>query len=404
MLYRYQAYNVNKQIAEGSIESLSEKNAEEALYQAGYKYVLNLKAVPARKSFSQLVPTLFGIKNQDIIDFSRQLASFLETGSSLHGSLQLIQDQASKAALKEVIAGIIRNLEAGQSFSQAVKNYPATFPYSYWQIIQSSEKAGELEKGLKQIAQYMERKAVIAEKIKRALTYPVFIIMMAIGVTALLVTTVLPSMLKLFAGFKADLPPLTVFVINLMNFITDYKFHILVALVVIIGSLLVYSRTPGGRFNMHKLILKLPFIGSVIIWHNLGNFCRTVSMLLSAGLPLPDILDVAIQSSRSNLSISESLITLKQKVMQGEGLARPMATDKLFPKMMLRMVTVGESTGTLDSSFAVLADYYEEHSQKRIQSMISAIEPTLTVIIGIGIAFVMLSMVLPIYTVIGRVR
>jgi len=404
MLYKYQAYNVNKQIAEGTIESISERNAEEALYQAGYKYVLFLKAVPAKKPFSQMLPTLFGVKNQDIIDFSRQLASFLETGSSLLGSLQLIEDQASKAALKEVITGIIQNLEAGQSFSQAIKNYTAIFPNSYWQVIQSSEKAGELEKGLKQIAQYMEKRAIIADKIKRALAYPIFIIMIAIGVVILLVTTVLPSMLKLFTSFKTALPPLTVFTINLMDFILKYKIHILIVFIAIIGFVLIFARFPSGRMTLHKILLKMPFIGTIVIWHNLGNFCRTVSMLLSAGLPLPEILEVAIQSARSNQVIFESLTRVKQKVMQGEGLARPMSEDKLFPKMMLRMVTVGESTGTLDSSLAVLADYYEDHSQKRIQTMVAAIEPTLTVIIGIGIAFVMLSLVLPIYTIIGQMR
>jgi type IV pilus assembly protein PilC len=404
MIFKYNAYDMNKQIAEGSIEAVSEKAAEEALYQAGYKYVLNLQSRSPRQSIRQLLPSLFGVKPADIIDFSRQLASFIEAGTSLRTALDLLSDQAEKSALKEVISGLIEKLESGNSLSQAFKSYPHVFPQSYWQVIQSSEKSGELEKGLRQIAAYMENRSKITGKIQRALAYPAFVILLAIGVVILLVTTVLPPMLKLFSSFQTALPPVTLFAIGLMNFILDYKFQILIFFIVIILTIVLLYRLPAGRLAIDRFILRFPVIGPIIVGHNMGHFCQTVSMLLPAGIPLPGIMDIAIQSLSGNRVILKSFTNIKERLMQGEGLAKPMSADKLFPRMMVRMITVGEQTGTLDTSLDTLSAYYQEHTDKKIQTLIALIEPALTVAIGIGVAFIMVAMVLPIYTVISHVR
>jgi type IV pilus assembly protein PilC len=404
MIYRYSACKDNERITTGIIEAASEKIAEEALYQAGFKYVLHLRSTTKLKNFRQQLPSLFGVKTPDVIDFSRQLASFIESGSSLRTALELLHDQATKPSLKEVIAGIMNQLEVGQSFSQAIKNYPEIFSRSYWQVVQSSEKAGELEKGLRQIATYMENRLQITSKIKHSMAYPMFVICLAIGVVILLVTTVLPSMLNLFSSYQTALPPITLFAIGLMNFIQDYKIYLIIGVMLVIALVIILSRIPTGRLAMDRLILKIPAFGRIIIEYNMGIFCRTTSMLLSAGLPLPSIMEVVIQSVGSNRVILQSINNLKEKMLQGEGLYKPMIQDKLFPRMMVRMVTVGEQTGTLDSSLETLANHYEEHTSKKIQSLVSLIEPGLTLIIGIGVAFIMVSMLLPMYTIINHVR
>jgi type IV pilus assembly protein PilC len=404
MIYKYQAYGLNRQVAEGTIEAASVKVAEDTLYQAGYKYVLNLEALSPRLNIRQFLPSFFGVKTDEIINFSRQLALFIEGGSSLRTSLELLHDQADKPALKDVIAGIIGKLEGGNSFSQAVKDYPHVFPHSYWQVVQSSEKSGDLDKGLRQIAAYLENRAKIAGKIRRALAYPIFVICLAIGVIVLLVTTVLPSLVKLFDSYQTALPPITVIALSLLNFILDYKFLLLVVILSIVVTIILISRFPPGKIFLDRLALKLPVVGPIAIENTMGHFCRTASMLLTAGLPLPNILDISIQSVSGNQIVLRSFTKLKEKLLQGDGLATPLAQDPLFPKMMVRMVGVGEKTGTLDASMGTLATYYEEHTEKKIQSLIALIEPVLTVVIGMGIAFIMISMVLPIYTVIKHVR
>jgi type IV pilus assembly protein PilC len=404
MIYKYQAYRPDQQVTEGTIDAVSEKVAEEALYQAGFKYVLDLQAGHPRPSLQQLVPTLFGVKTGDIIDFSRQLAAFLESGSSLHTSLDLLYDQAARASLKTVIGGIIRRLEQGASFSQAVKDFPGVFPESYSQIVQSGERTGELSQGLLQIAEYMENRAAISDQVKKALAYPLFVICLAIGVVVLLVTTVLPPILKLFASFQTALPPVTAFALSIISFFTAFKFQILIGLLLISAVLVLASRLQGGRLALDRFMLRIPILGTIIIQHNLAIFCRTASMLFQAGLPLPAIMDVAIQTTGHNRVILLTLNHLKDKLMQGEGLAKPMAADSFFPRMMVRMIAVGEQTGTLDSALNTLANYYEKGTSKKIHSLISLIEPSLTIAIGIGIAFIMYSMIIPIYSIMGSMH
>ncbi len=388
-------------MSEGFIEAVSEKTAEEALYLAGYKYVLNLTAKPVHRSLHELIPSILGIKTPDIIDFSRQLAAFIESGSSLHTALELLEQQASKPAMKAMINTLLSRLEEGASFSQAVQSFPHIFPNSYWQVIQSCEKTGELEKGLLQIADYLEKRLIIADKIKRALAYPFFVICLAIGVVVLLVTTVFPSIIKLFASYQTALPGITLMSIAIINFLTAFKFQILIGTLVLACLLVGLNQLPAGRLAADRLMLKLPVLGPIITQHHLGLFCRTASMLLKAGLPLPTIMDVAVKTASGNVRVKGALNTLTDKLMQGEGMSAPMSKDKLFPAMMVRMIAVGEHTSTLDSALSTLADYYEEHSNKQIQSIIALIEPTLTVGIGIGIAFMMLSMIIPIYKIMG---
>jgi type IV pilus assembly protein PilC len=270
--------------------------------------------------------------------------------------------------------------------------------------VQSSEKAGDLSRGLRQIADYMEQRSQINNRIRGALTYPAFVIVLAIGVVILMVTTVLPPILKLFKSFNAELPPLTRFAIALIQIFTDYKFQILLAVVILVAGIWVFSRIPKGRLIMDGWILKIPVFGPIIIQNNLGHFCRTASMLMTAGLPLPAIMDISIKVVGRNRVILKSLTNLKTRLMQGEGLAVPISQDKLFPRMMARMIAVGEQTGTLDASLATLATYYEERANKKIQSLITLIEPVMTIAIGLGIAFIMISMIMPIYGILNKVH
>jgi type IV pilus assembly protein PilC len=404
MLYKYHAYKLDKQVTTGTIDAVTEQHALDALYESGFKYVLDLEEQKPRSTLHQVLPSLFGVKNSDIIDFSRQMAAFLESGSSLRTSLELLKEQNTKSAIKELIADIISRIEQGDSFSEAIKAHPQVFPHSYWEVIQSCEKTGELEKGLSQIATYMENRAVIIDKVRRALAYPIFVICLAIGVMILMVTTVLPSIVKLFDSFQTALPPLTRILLSSIDFVIDYKFFLLGVLVGLpLLVLAVYQSNPGKEF-IDRIVLRLPVAGSLIVDHNLGMFCRSAAMLLKAGLPLPNIMEVAVRSATGNRIISRSISELKTHLIQGEGLSAPMSRDPLFPSMMVKMIKVGEHTGTLDSSLDTLAEYYQNRTSKRIATMIALIEPTLTIVIGVAIAFLMVSMIIPIYKIMGAAR
>lgn len=404
MIYQYRAYRSDKQVSSGTIEAASEGMAERALYEAGFQYVLSLQVSPPRRSLHSLLPTLFGVKSQDIIDFSRQLATFVTSGFSLLFSLQLLEEQITKPAMKEVVAGLIKELQAGSSLSQALNNYPHVFPRFYWQYIRTSEKTGDLDNGLKQISDYLETRSMMASKIMRALSYPLFVILIAIGVMVMMMTTVLPAMLKLFESFKADMPAITLMVINSVNFVNIHKIQILVVIAAIVFGIWLFSRLPGGKRAMDRIMLKLPVAGPVVLYRNLGNFCRTVSMLLRAGLPLPEIMEVTIQTTGNNTVFIQALKDIREKLIQGEGLAHSMKEAPVFPGMMVKMVTTGEQTGTFETTFATLADYYERQTDQRIKTLISWIEPVMTVIIGLVVSLMLFSVIIPIYQISGKVH
>ena len=398
MAYQFKAYTLDKRVVQGRIDAASESMAEEALYQAGYHRVLSLKETRPGLSLEQLIPTFFGVKAQDVIDFSRQLATLIESGVTILTALQLLEEQSFRAAFRKVIAGLVNELRGGSSLSQALSKYPQVFSYTYCQVVKASEQAGNLEVGLRQIAGYMEKQAATKKKIRSALAYPMMVLLMAIGVFALLITVALPPLVGLFTALGTELPWTTRLLIAISGFLINYKFYLLVGVLIVVVSIIGYLRLPAGKLTMDRLMLKLPLIGPINIQRNVGHFCRTASMLLKAGLLLPQAMNIVIQTV-GNRIIRQVLREVREKLVQGQGLSQPMATIDLFPRLLVEMVSVGEKTGNLDSTLATLGDYYEQRVDQRVNSLISMIGPALTVVVGLVVAFIALSMITPLYSI-----
>jgi len=401
-MYQFTAYTIDKKIVQGSIDATSENMAEEALYQAGYQRVLSLKEVRPRLSLESIFPTFFGVKTQDVIDFSQQLATLTESGVTILTALELLREQAPREALRKVIAGLVEELQGGSSFSQALGKYPEVFSPTYCQVVKASEQAGNLEEGLRQVARYMGKRATTTSRVRRALAYPAMVLLMAIGVFVLLITVALPPLIGLFESLGAELPLATTMLIAVADFFISYKFHLLWGALILVILTVVYIRLPAGKLTMDRLKLKIPLIGSIAVEHNMCHFCQITSMLLKAGLPLPQVMDIAIQTS-GNRIIRQALSDVRDKLLQGQGWSQPMAENELFPQLMVEMVAVGEKTGTMDSTLATLADYYEERVDQRINTLVSMIEPILTVVIGLVVAFIALSLITPLYSILRSI-
>ncbi len=398
MAYQFKAYTLDKRVVQGRIDAASESMAEEALYRAGYNRVLSLKEIRPGLSLEQLIPTFFGVKAQDVIDLSRQLATLIESGVTILTALQLLEEQAFRAAFRKVIAGLIAELRGGSSLSQALSKYPQVFSYTYCQVVKAGEQAGNLEVGLRQIAGYMEKQAATKKKIRSAMAYPIMVLLMAIGVFALLITVALPPLVGLFTALGTELPWTTRLLIAISGFLINYKFYLLVGVSIVVVSIIGYLRLPAGKLTMDRLMLKLPLIGPINIQRNVGHFCRTASMLLKAGLLLPQTMNIVIQTV-GNRIIRQVLREVREKLVQGQGLSQPMATIDLFPRLLVEMVSVGEKTGNLDSTLATLGDYYEQRVDQRVNTLISMIGPALTVGVGLVVAFIALSMITPLYSI-----
>ena len=244
----------------------------------------------------------------------------------------------------------------------------------------------------------MEKQATMTRKITRAMAYPALVLLIAIGVFTLLITVALPPLIGLFTSLGAELPLPTKLLMATAGFFINYKLYLLGVLFILIISIVGYVRLPAGKLTMDRLMLKMPVIGPINIQRHMCHFCQTTSMLLKAGLRLPQTMDIVTQTIGSGL-IRQALKDVKGKLIQGQGLSQPMAAIDLFPRLMVEMVVVGEKTGSIDSTLAALADFYEQRVDRRINSLISMIEPTLTVAVGMVVAFIALSMITPLYSI-----
>jgi type IV pilus assembly protein PilC len=403
MAYWYRAYTPDKRIVQGTIDATSESRAEEALYQAGYRHVLSIKEVQPGRGLEQLLLTLFRIKTEEVIDFSRQLATLIKSGITILTALELLERQTARAAFRKVIAGLVEELRGGSSLSQALSKYPQAFSYTYCQIIKASEQTGTLEDGLNQVASYMEKRVTMKKKVTRAMAYPTFVLLMAIGVVTLLITVVLPPLVGVFTSLGSELPWTTKMLITAADFLIAYKLYLLGGVFGLVIVIALYLRLPAGKLTIDRLMLRMPVIGSINVQRNMCHFCQTTSMLLKAGLPLPKTMDIVIQTI-GNRTIRQALRDIKEKLVQGQGLSQPMAANSLFPPLLVEMVSVGEKTGDMDSALTTLADFYEKRVDQRIDTLISMMEPILTVVAGLVVGFIAFSMISSLYSMLGSVQ
>jgi type IV pilus assembly protein PilC len=403
MAYKYKAYTTDKKFAEGTIEVTSENLAEGVLYRAGYEHIISLREITPGLSLEQLIPTLFGVKTQEVIDLSNQLATLIESGITILTSLQLLEGQIPKKALKRIVGGLVEEIQGGVSLSQALSHYPQAFSNTYCQVIKASEQAGTLENGLRQAAGYMEKQTFANQKIKRAMLYPAFVLLMAIGVSILLITVALPPLINLFNSLGAELPWTTRLLISVTSFFLNRSVYVLGGVVAIIMLSIGLLRMPSVKIARDELLLKIPLIGSINIERSMQQFCQTASMLLKAGLRLPQIMDIVMQTNRNQI-IRQALSNVRGRLIQGEGLSQPMSENGLFPPLLVEMVVVGEKSGAMDTTLTTLADFYERKVDRRIDILISMIEPILTLIIGVVVIFIALSMITPLYSILRSVH
>jgi len=402
MAYKYRAYTADKKIVQGKIDVATESLAESALYNAGYRNVLSLEAVEPGFKIETLIPSLYGVKTREVIDISNQLATLIQSGITILTALRLLEGQTTSKALKKVLAGLSEDIQGGNSLSQGLMRYPQVFPNSFCQVIKASEQAGTLELGLKQAASYLEKRANARQKLTRAMAYPVFVMIMAVAVCVLLVIVALPPMVTLFKSFNAQLPWTTRMLTLAATFILDNRTAILISIAVLVLAVFTAFRIPAMQLLKDKVILKLPVFGNIAIERSMAMFCQTAAMLLKAGLRLPPILDIVIQTNKNRI-LRQLFTKVRESLVQGAGLSQPMSQDKLFPQLLVEMILVGEKTGAMDTTLATLADYYETKADRKLDMLISMIEPALTVAIGGVVVFMALSVITPMYSILKSI-
>lgn len=401
MIYKYVAYAPTGEQVVGSVDAASEEVAERTLWDWQYKVVL-LRPVRPRPRLDQLIPSLFGVKPREVITFSRQLATLVESGIALLPAIELLQDQ-SGGVLARVLGEMTRDIKNGSPFSTAIAQHPEVFPPLYGRLMEVGERTGNLEVVLRQVATHIEKEQALVKRVRGAMAYPAFIVVLAIVVVGILVTTALPPLLSLFDEFNAQLPLPTRVLLGVSGFAITYKIHMLVAAIAVAVAATWYLRQPAGRRQLDRVLARSPVIGPINVQANVSRFSRTIAMLLRAGLPLSNIMELVLQTTQ-NQTIREELAGVRDELLRGEGLAKPMAASKLFPSMLSQMIAVGEETGALDTNLETLADFYAQEVDDKVGALTSMIQPAMTLVIGLGVAFIALSIIMPMYSIMGNIK
>ena len=401
MAYRYIAYNRNGERIQGVIDAVTERAAEELLWSLDYT-IVSLKEIQNRSSLAQIMPSFFGVKTREIIIFSRQMATLIDSGIPIIRSLQLLSEQTSHRYFRRIISQIANDIRAGKSFSEALTKHKSVFPEIYARMIEVGERTGNLEMVLRQMALYLEKSEAIGRKIKGAMAYPTLVLMLAIGVVILLFTVALPPMMGLFESFEVELPLPTRILLALTRFGSQYRVPIFIGLIATLIIIVWFLSTPTGKRMKDQLLLRLPLLKKITIEGGAARLSRTMSTLLRAGLSLPEIMELTMRT-QSNTIIREALANVRDELLQGQGLSEPMRKHKVFPSMLIQMIRVGEESGTLDSNLETLANFYEEEVDRAIAAMTSAIEPALTIFVGAIVGFVAVATIMPMYSIIGAI-
>lgn len=379
---------------EGELQSSSPALAKAQLIKQG------IRARSVRKK----PKPLFGgggkpIKPLDIALFTRQLATMMKAGVPLVQSFDIVAGGSEKKSLADLIKKIKDDVSSGGSFANALRKHPKYFDELFCNLVDSGEQSGALDTMLERIATYKEKTEQLKAKIKKALTYPIAVIFVAIGVSAILLIFVVPAFAETFGAFGADLPAFTLAVLNLSNFVQDKWFVMLAGFILtFVAFKEAKSRSKGFRIFLDKVTLKIPVIKGIIFNAIVARYARTLSTTFAAGVPLIDALE-SVAGSTGNHGYEMAVLRIRDEVSTGTQLNVAMAQTRVFPPMLVQMTTIGEESGSLDDMLAKAATYYEEIVDNMVDNLTALLEPFIMVILGVLVGSMLVAMYLPIFQI-----
>jgi type IV pilus assembly protein PilC len=402
MPYTYVAYTKAGERVQGVLNVPSEAAAEEALWRQEY-VIVSLRQARPKADLTGLMPSLFGVKSRDLIVFSRQLATLLESGITILSGLQMLAEESSSKALQKALDEVSEDVQEGETLSDALRKHTQAFPPIYSRMIEIGERMGNMESVLRQLATYMEKREALTRKLRGAMAYPSFIILLALGVAYLMITVTLPGIMGLFTEFDIELPTPTKVLLAMTQFATAYRTPMTASIVLVVTAVALYLKTPIGQRQRDALILKIPIIGDINIQSSVSQLCHTMSILLRAGLPMSEIMNLIVETMR-NVILKEAFSRVRTEMLQGHGLSGPIREEKVFPRLLAQMVRVGEETGTLDTNLETLALFYEEEADRKISALTGMMEPALMLFVGGMVMFMAVSVIQPMYTMLGAMK
>jgi type IV pilus assembly protein PilC len=391
---------------DGKAEAASEGELRMNLRGQGLRPVKIAKASAAQKDVGLMIREGLGLKSRvptvRIMNFIRQLQVMIASGVPLVQALELFHDQESDATFKKILGNAKDKINGGSFLWETFASYPDVFERVFVSLIRAGESSGTLDLMLKRVGKYLENSYRLKKLIKSSMTYPIAVVIIAIGVVSLMLLMVIPKFEEMIVGAGGEMPAPTKFVIGLSHGLHDNIFMILIVGFGTWFLVRTYVKTKEGRVVVQRAMMKAPLFGDLIIKSGIARFSRTMSTLLSSGVPMVDSLEIC-RSASEHIAFEDAIGEIKKEVEMGSSMASSMQRQKhLFPKMALQMTTVGENTGNMDKMLEKVADFYEEEVENTIQSMLKLIEPIMLVVLGGIVAGLMIAMYLPIFQMAGN--
>jgi len=389
-----------RNLLSGEIEAPSIEIARARL-RAQRIIISSLKRKP--KSLSLKIPGLSGrVTPNEVVIFTRQFSTMIDAGLPLVQCLDILGKQTNNKTFAEVIYKLKADIEAGDTFADALRKHPQIFDQLYANMVEAGETGGVLDTILQRLASYMEKTMALKKQIKSAMVYPAAIVSVAIIVVIFLLIWVIPTFAAMFAEFGATLPTPTRMVITASDYAKSYLIYVLLALILLGLAINRYYHTQSGRRRIDALILKFPVVGPLIQKIAIAKFTRTLGTLLTSGVSIIDSLGITARVA-GNKIIEEAILNVISSIKEGKTIASTLAKEKVFPPMVVQMVDVGETSGALDNMLNKVSDFYEQEVDAAVGALTSLLEPMLMIFLGVTLGFVIIAMYMPIFKLAGTI-
>ncbi|HJZ52562.1 MAG TPA: type II secretion system F family protein [Candidatus Acidoferrales bacterium] len=349
------------------------------------------------------IPTFGGgVDSKELAVFTRQFSVMIDAGLPLVQCLEILAGQQENKTFQKVLTGVRSSVEGGASLANSMKQFEKIFDPLYYNMVDAGETGGILDTILQRLSSYIEKNVKLKRAVKSAMIYPIAVLGIAGGVITLLLWKVVPIFTQLFNGLGVDLPLPTRIVIALSNFVGSiYGLMILVALVGGIFALKTWYGTPQGRMALDTIVLKIPLVGPLMRKIAVARFTRTLGTLISSGVPILEGLDITARTS-GNAVVEKAIIQTRKAVEAGRSLVDPLKETDVFPGMVTQMIGVGEQTGAMDAMLQKIADFYEDEVDAAVKDLLTAMEPLMIVVLGVVVGGIVVSMYLPLFSLIGK--
>lgn len=394
MKLSYKAVGKDGKVVKGVVEAKDTSEAASILRVRGFLPVL-IEPV-TEGGMSKYLPFLNKLNQTEVVFFTRQLSSMLVSGLTLLQSLTVLRDQVQNPRMREVVTGVITEIQGGKQFSSAIAKYPKVFSPVYVSLIKTAESAGLLDKVLLRLADNLEKQHRLKGSIKGALTYPVIVLTGMVLVMIVMMIFVVPQLTTLYDSLGIELPLPTKIVVGMSDALRNFWPLIIGFWVIVVFGIKRWHASSAGRVMMDTIILKLPVFGKLVKQTILTEFTRTFGLLVGSGTLVVQSLEQAADVT-GNIIFREAILDIAKRVEKGMTIGDAMSSYAIFPPILVQMVKIGEDTGKLDESLLKVSEYFEREVDQTVKTLTTAMEPLIMVMLGIGVAFLVISIITPIY-------